>query len=129
MIPTLLKVAPNVILKAFYPLIPAISCLLYSDLSSDGSAYIFINSFKLILGTRGKIIFIHFLCSTLSYSLTQSIRLARYYHANIFIFCLDFTVFAQFYCGKQLIINNLGHRMDYTFLFDNHLQTPLNYNF
>nr|DAE74245.1 MAG TPA: hypothetical protein [Bacteriophage sp.] len=35
-------------------------------------------SYNRILRTRGEIIFIHSLCVTLPYSLSQSIRLARY---------------------------------------------------
>lgn len=73
------------------------------------SAYIFVCIQT--SGTRGGIIFIHPLCSTVSYSLTLSVRLPRCSHVIYFItsqilwldaqiYYLGFTDFAQFSCLK-----------------------------
>lgn len=76
-----------VILQAFYPIILTL-CHCVS------SAYIFILFFNM-LSTRGQIIFIHYLCSTVTVNLAQFNCLPRY----CLIIMVDFTDFTQFLVG------------------------------
>lgn len=103
------------------PMFKRMNSLSYIDFSINFvSNFINNHNKKLISDTRGNIIFIQLLCSTVIIRLSQSNYLPRDYQSKYNIFyqickmsndiyliksmltCLDFPVFARFYCGKRL---------------------------